>query len=78
MSNTNTGGSAFPFVDYDCHGDIMDIHSGMTLRDYFAVEAMQAEIVGAQGIDRRDLNVECQEIPETAYKMADALLQARE
>jgi hypothetical protein len=50
----------------------------MTLRDYIAIEAMQADIVGAQGIDRRDLNVECKEIAETAYKMADAMLKARE
>ena len=73
MSNTNTGGPAFP-----CPTISIGQHQGMTLRDYIAIEAMQADIVGAQGIDRRDLNVECKEIAETAYKMADAMLKARE
>ena len=36
MSNTNTGGPAFPIVV----GDQMT--QGMTLRDYFAAKAMQA------------------------------------
>jgi hypothetical protein len=35
MSNTNTGGTAFP-----CHTIAM--HEGMTLRDYFAAKAMEA------------------------------------
>jgi hypothetical protein len=47
--------------------------SGMTLRDYFAAKAMQAQITARTG--RFPLS---SEIPQTAYKMADAMLKERE
>jgi hypothetical protein len=75
MSNTNTGGSAFPFVDYDCHGDIMDIHSGMTLRDYFAAKAMQAILQANKGIYFTPPDTD---LSASAYEMADAMLKARQ
>jgi len=65
----NTGGSAFPFVDYDSHGDIMDIHSGMTLRDYFAAKAMEQVDWSSTGVIAG---------AETCYELADAMLKARE
>ena len=45
--------------------------NGMTLRDYFAAKAMQAELTGYQGewYDR---------VAKEAYKMADAMMKARE
>ena len=45
--------------------------NGMTLRDYFAAKAMQAELTGYQGewYDR---------VAKEAYKMADAMIKARE
>jgi hypothetical protein len=46
----------------------------MTLRDYFAAKAMQAHMVGRG--EFADSNK--QTIAECAYKMADAMLEARE
>ena len=52
--------------------------SGMHLRDYFAARAMQAILssdryVGLIGVNRYE-----QRTAEEAYKMADAMLKARE
>ena len=74
MSNTNTGSPAFP-----SHGSMGEVaHEGMTLRDYFAAKAMQ-EILGSDrymgiiGVNRYE-----QRTAEDAYKVADAMLKARE
>ena len=45
-------------------------HEGMTLRDYFAAQAMQGMMV------ENDDPV-CDYIAKRAYKMADAMLKAR-
>jgi hypothetical protein len=76
MSNTNTGGSAFPFTDYDSHGDVMDIHSGMTLRDYFAANAMQAIITNS---DQASIAIDEVGgwVGKYAYEVADSMLKAR-
>lgn len=67
MSNTNTGGTAFP-----SHGSMGEVaHEGMTLRDYFAAKAMQAEM--AQGIHESDFDW----MVARCYKAADAMLAAR-
>ena len=60
----NTGGPAFPHQSSDA------IRAGMTLRDYFAAKAMQAQLIGYQGewYDR---------VAADAYTMADAMLKAR-
>ena len=66
MSNTNTGGSAFPherLAMSDNYG------KGMTLRDYFAAKIMQAMLTRLTYDDR---------MPEAAYQRADAMLKARE
>ena len=65
MSNTNTGGWAFP-APAGCGED-----NGMTLRDYFAAKAMQ-ELLSDQRQFKRD------DIAFAAYDMADAMLKARE
>jgi hypothetical protein len=57
---------AFP-IPFETHND------GMTLRDYFAAKAMQGLLA----------NPECpltplDEVPQASYKMADAMLKARE
>ena len=64
---TNTGGTAFP-----CHTIAM--HEGMTLRDYFAAKAMQGFMASPL------LKVELGEYATAlnAYKVADAMLEARE
>ena len=66
MSDINTGGPAFP-VPASAFNDM----EGMTLRDYFAAKAMQADMI--DGVHEDDF-------PQTAarsYKMADAMLKAR-
>lgn len=57
--------------DYGGHYCIED-HPGMTLRDYFAAKAMEA-LINAKGeeFDR------IAEVPEYAYQIADAMLEAR-
>ena len=64
----NTGGPAFPVPDIDGSA----VAEGMTLRDYFAAKAMQAEFMG--GVAQYDFGVTA----ERAYMMADAMLKARE
>jgi hypothetical protein len=67
MNNTNTGGPAFP-----SHGSMGEVvQEGMTLRDYFAAKAMQAEM--AQGIHESDFDW----MVARCYKAADAMLAAR-
>ena len=76
MSNTNTGGPAFPcdLTMYD--QEVVDTMQGMTLRDYFAAKAMQTflqTINGVVGCNRYEYR-----IAENAYEIADAMLRARE
>ena len=68
MSN-NTGGPAFPTEVVTTNDGW--IHSGMTLRDYFAAKAMQ-------GFQEQWVYDNSDEIASKAYKMADAMLKARE
>ena len=76
----NTGGAAFPVpfsldpeqggpVFADCYGN-----GGMTLRDYFAAKAMQ----GFASTLRGDAPILFDRLAEDAYRMADAMLKARE
>ena len=65
MSN-NTGGPAFPAH----HFDLAEGEHGMTLRDYFAAQAMQALLT--QGHIARP------NVPGIAYAVADAMLKERE
>ena len=84
MSNTNTGGPAFPQTEVDRDGVTVTQHSGMTLRDYFAAKAMQSiyaanvewEPTGTP-MDEESLQV-LADVAQDAYKMADAMLKARE
>jgi hypothetical protein len=72
MSNTNNGGPAFPAEVWSSDG-VPEHSEGMTLRDYFAAKAMPtiyAEALG--GEDWRD------DVAREAYRMADAMLKARE
>jgi hypothetical protein len=69
MSSTKTGGAAFPTTDFTHAGQIIPGSEGMTLRDYFAAKAMQGLM---------DAAVPMLEIADEAYKMADAMLRARE
>jgi hypothetical protein len=72
MSNTNTGGSAFPQCNYNMKGGY-DITGGMTLRDYFAAKALQ----GMFASGNLPKSVTDEELAAVAYQTADALLKAR-
>ena len=73
MSKTNTGGPAFPNASIKTKEGI-DVwgEGGMTLRDYFAAKAMAADMT--DGIHENDFAWAA----ARAYKVADALLKARE
>ena len=74
MSNTNTGGQAFPNEGFNGWGKPEE---GMTLRDYFAAKAMQGYMVGLK--PAQDIGPDMQDrIAEGMYSMADAMLKARE
>ena len=60
---SNTGGPAFP-TGYDKE-------KGISIRDYFAAKAMQADMV--DGVHEHDFALTA----ARAYKMADAMLEAR-
>jgi hypothetical protein len=75
MSNTNTGGPAFPGVDYlSQHGKKNP--EGMTLRDYFAAKAMQGLFASNAPHDHDDAEIFAT-VAEAAYKLADAMLEER-
>jgi hypothetical protein len=67
MSNTNTGGPAFPVCD------AARIHNleGISIRDYFAAKAMQAYVAHNKAYDFDD-------IAAISFRVADAMLKARE
>ena len=71
MSNTNTGGPAFPcdLTMYD--QEVVDTMQGMTLRDYFAAKAMQG-FISCGGPCNIELDT------KAAYIWADEMLKARE
>jgi hypothetical protein len=67
----DTGGPAFPGVDYANQFGKRN-PEGMTMRDYFAAKAMQSLLQtasGAVGVNRYEHRV-----AETAYAIADAML----
>ena len=73
MSNTNTGGPAFP------HETNSMTHSGMTLRDYFAAKAMQGFVMDdALHKEASTAKEWLESIADASYEMADAMLKARD
>ena len=71
MSNTDTGGPAFP-----SHGSMGEVaHEGMTLRDYFAAKALGSLL---NVLAMRNLEVTPENIAALAYKRADAMMKARD
>ena len=60
---------------FPCHLDTPSEYDGMTLRDYFAAQAMQALL--RQYPDHL-MNSPASEVASDAYIMADAMLAARE
>ena len=69
MSKQDNGGPAFPMCMPTAAGT--GVVYGMSLRDYFAANAMQGMLAGAErGLDA--------DIAKYAYKLADAMLRARD
>lgn len=68
MSEKETGGPAFPGVDYANQFGKKN-PEGMTLRDYFAAKALQGILF--EGLTEN-------ETARHAYELADAMLAARE
>jgi hypothetical protein len=69
---TNTGGPAFPYEYFDEQLRQKRVMTGMTLRDYFAAKAMEADMIA--GVHQNDFAWSA----ARSYKMADAMLEARE
>ena len=67
MSTKDNGGPAFPTMLYE-HNEGSD---GMTLRDYFAAQAMQGDWAALNA------GCDCDEAAARYYKMADAMMAAR-
>ena len=72
MTDRKDGGSAFPVHETVATGGVVLSESGMSLRDYFAAKAMAADVT--QGVHENDFAW----VAGRAYKMADAMLKARE
>ena len=74
---TETGGPAFP-----CHPGIENpIYDGMTLRDYFAAKVIQGICANPDDIhvpEDETYDQYVDEISRSAYKIADAMLKARQ
>ncbi len=84
MNYSNDGGSAFP-VHGGNDGDDprnMIIGGGMSLRDYFAAKAMHAQMLNDREMgywaEEYSVDQSIQFCAEMAYRMADAMLKARE
>ena len=72
MSNTNTGGPAFPGLHPSSECRYKE--EGMTLRDYFAAKAIQ----GMFASGNLPKSVQDDELASVAYEFADAMLKARQ
>ena len=86
MTTINNGGPAFPIPLQD--GQSYQGHApcdGMTLRDYFAGQALHGLMANPEGPVQRSsqrgwdfVNCKPDEVACLAYYMADAMLRARE
>lgn len=75
MSDTNTGGPAFPMPGMSGLPNDGFIYGqdGMTLRDYAAFKAMS----GMLSNSKFPISIPNEELAMEAYKIADAMLKAR-
>lgn len=84
MSSADTGGPAFPRPASPAHQHGMhDPQKGMTLRDYFAGQAIAGILANPDiSASAARCNVSTEEFREdtaaAAYAMADAMLKARD
>ena len=73
MSDTNTGGPAFPASYYTDDGQWAK-RDGMTLRDYFAAKVVQGIVSHDPTFSQEFVYLAAKD----AYVYADAMLKARE
>jgi len=71
----NDGGPAFPVTPTDRSGQIADTFPGMTLRDYFAGQALAGIMASCCN---QDNICSCESNARSAYASADAMLAYRE
>lgn len=76
----NDGGPAFPSPmqdDRDCHARNESGYGGLSIRDWFAGQALAAIVADdiKQGLPSDGLDI--QHVPDAAYRYADAMLKAR-
>lgn len=76
MSARNDGGPAAPAPVFDKDGYVVGGHPGMTLRDWFAGQALAGMATGRDWSTRGDADMSM--LAEQAYIIADAMLAARE
>ena len=65
---------AFPFIEPAADDAVKAYHPGITLRDYFAAKAMQAQVGNPLKLGDDEAH---RLIAERAYRMADTMLKAR-
>lgn len=70
MTNTPAQGAAFPIEGYS---------NGISIRDYFAAKAMQGWLASYSESDSHPVEAGKEDyVAMQAYKLADAMLRARE
>jgi hypothetical protein len=73
MKTTNDGGPAFPVADsHHASGQVQYGSNGMTLRDYFAGQALAGRMA------RNSIYASWSDAAKDSYEIADAMLAARE
>lgn len=75
MPNINDGGPAFPrpYFEHPTNGEYSLAQEGMSLRDYFAGQALVG-IIASEVENRTPSEI----VAKRAYELADAMLKARE
>jgi hypothetical protein len=73
------GGPAFPHESYDADAGMDTVKTGMSLRDWFAGQALDA-VIGICGIrpEHGPSRIISEEIAGHAYSIADAMLSERQ
>ena len=68
------GGPAFPF-EFRSPNTGQEVYPGMTLRDYFAAQALNGYLAGRNSTH---VSSRCNDVADACYAYADAMLAARE